>query len=246
MIWGSRNSPPISISSPRETTTSRPLARPPRASSSPPAALLATRAASAPVASRSSASAAAPRRPRAPAARSYSTAAYPAACATASFAAADSGARPRLVCSTTPVAFTTARVRLAHTPSSSPATRAASSSTSGTGPPPATTPRLASSARRAAPSTAPRPKLPARSISCGCPSSTSMLGSARRGSMVMPPLSATPGRGAQPRSRWARTIQLSGPDPRRTRWLSSPERPRRWCCSGTGGTGSRHICSCGP
>ena len=113
MISGSRNSPPISISSPRETSTSRPRASPSRARSSAPAALFTTSAASAPVASRSSASAAAPRRPRVPAARSYSTAAYPAASATAALAAADSGARPRFVWSTTPVAFTTARVRAA-------------------------------------------------------------------------------------------------------------------------------------
>jgi hypothetical protein len=191
MIWGRRNSPPISISSPLETSTSRPRASPPRASSSAPAALLTTRAASAPVAALASASAAAPRRPLVPAARSYSTLAYPAASATAARAAADSGARPRLVCSTTPVAFTTPRVRRAQSASSVPATLAASSSIPGTGPPPAAARRPAASASRAAPTTGPRPNAATRSTSTGCPSSRSIFGSRRRGSSSMPPLSAS-------------------------------------------------------
>ena len=263
MIWGSRNSPPISISSPRETSTSRPRASPPRASSSAPAALLTTSAASAPVASRSSASAAAPRRPRVPAARSYSTAAYPAASATAALAAADSGARPRLVWSTTPVALTTARVRrpapiqlpghprrqLVH-PRHRPTTGHR---------PPADAP----APRRAAPSTDDRPNVAARSTSSGCPSSTSMFGSSRRGSSSMPPLSTTTTRRRSPTPSGPRTIQ-GGPRwgepspwgyPLRTIRLSDPTqedpvavapRPlRRWCCCATGGTGRRRTSSGG-
>ena len=56
MMSGMRNSPPISISSPRETMTSRPWASVSRASSTAAALLLTTSASSAPVSRRSSAS----------------------------------------------------------------------------------------------------------------------------------------------------------------------------------------------
>ena len=107
---GSRNEPPISISSPRETTTSRPSASELSASSTAAALLLTTVAASAPVSAHNASSTSASRSPRPPPSRSYSrlTADRPAA-AIASIAGSASSARPRLVWSTTPVALTTVR-----------------------------------------------------------------------------------------------------------------------------------------
>jgi hypothetical protein len=69
---GIRNSPPISISSPRETRTCFPLASAAKASSNPAAPLFTTTAASAPVIAVSISSARWVRRSRAPLARSTS------------------------------------------------------------------------------------------------------------------------------------------------------------------------------
>ena len=69
---GMRNPPPISTSSPREITTSRPAARPARISMIAAALLLTTSAASAPVIAVISDSACTVREPRAPFSRSYS------------------------------------------------------------------------------------------------------------------------------------------------------------------------------
>ena len=107
---GIRNEPPISINSPREMSTSRPSAWVERASTSAPAALFTTNASSAPVRRRSLSRPCVERCPRVPVERSYSRLVYPAAAAiAASIAARASGARPRFVCRTTPVALSTGR-----------------------------------------------------------------------------------------------------------------------------------------
>ena len=72
MMSGIRNSPPISISSPRETSTSLRRARAARASISAAAQLFTTSASSAPVMALSIDSARDERRPRAPVPRSTS------------------------------------------------------------------------------------------------------------------------------------------------------------------------------
>ena len=100
---GRRKPSPISISSPRLITISRPAASTVAASTSAAALLFTTcTAPAAGTALASAASAPLPRRPLVPAARSNSRSVQPAAASTASLAAADSGARPRLVCSSTP------------------------------------------------------------------------------------------------------------------------------------------------
>ena len=105
-----RNPSPISTSSPRLSTISLPGASV-RAVNSSAAALLLTTCTPPAVgtARASAASAPRPRRARRPVARSNSTSVVPPAATTASSAARDSGARPRLVCTTTPVALTTGR-----------------------------------------------------------------------------------------------------------------------------------------
>src|ERR1700756_4136082 len=107
---GMRKPSPISTSSPRLSTISLPGARA-RAVNSSAAALLLTTCTppAAGTARASAASAPRPRRARRPVARSNSTSVAPPAATTASRAARDSGARPRLVCTTTPVAFRTGR-----------------------------------------------------------------------------------------------------------------------------------------
>src|SRR6266404_392710 len=104
---GTRNDPPISTNSPRDT-----MASPPAANScstrKTAAALLFTTTAGTPNSRWRSAEACASRLPRVPVPRSYSRLVYDdAASATACAAAADIGARPRLVCRTTPVALIT-------------------------------------------------------------------------------------------------------------------------------------------
>ena len=107
-----RKEPPISTSSPRDTTTSRPSARVLSASSTAAALLLTTAAAAAPVRAQRCSSTGASRSPRCPEARSISRLhALRAASHTAATASSASRARPRLVCRTTPVAFTTWRRR---------------------------------------------------------------------------------------------------------------------------------------
>ena len=106
-----RKPSPISTSSPRAMTISAAL-RPARARrrASAAAPLFTTCAAAAAGTAASSApTAPAPRGPRSPVARSSSTSHVPAATSSAARAASDSGARPRLVCSSTPVALRTGR-----------------------------------------------------------------------------------------------------------------------------------------
>ena len=105
-----RKPSPISTSSPRATTISRPCASVSATSASAAAPLFATCAAAAAGTAASSApTAPAPRGPRSPVARSSSTSHVPAATSSAARAASDSGARPRFVCSSTPVALRTGR-----------------------------------------------------------------------------------------------------------------------------------------
>ena len=109
-ISGIRKPPPISTSSPRDTSTARPNAIVRRASTRAAAPLLLTSAPPAPVNSRRRAVQWSYREPRAPASRSYSRLAYPrATLAIASSADSARGARPRLVCRITPVPLMTAR-----------------------------------------------------------------------------------------------------------------------------------------
>ena len=108
MMSGMRKAPPISTSSPRETTTSLPGARVDSVSSTAAALLLTMVAASAPVSSQISCSTRSSRSPRPPVSRSYSRlAGLVRASTTASTASCGSRARPRLVCSTVPVRLNT-------------------------------------------------------------------------------------------------------------------------------------------
>ena len=101
MISGSRNAPPISISSPREVGTSRFLARLLSTSSKAAALLLTTVAACAPVKRASRVSTWSSRSPRVPACRSNSRLlAPPATDSMASNASCGKAARPKLVCRT--------------------------------------------------------------------------------------------------------------------------------------------------
>ncbi len=149
MISGTRKPPPISTSSPRDTITSRPRASAPRASSTAAALLLTTMPASAPHAWARSVPACSWRDPRAPASRRYSRFEYPVATSAAAASEPGSmGARPRLVCTITPVAFTTRCRR----PSRSRSTRPCASATtrsSVTSAPPEAASRAASTAVRA-------------------------------------------------------------------------------------------------
>src|SRR6202451_111004 len=107
-----RKAPPISTSSPRDTTTSRRFDKVLSISNTAAALLFTTVAASAPVNSRSSGSTTSSRSPRPPVLRSYSRltgavrARSPDSCN-----AAGSSARPKLVCSTVPVRLNTTRKR---------------------------------------------------------------------------------------------------------------------------------------
>src|SRR5258708_7962607 len=106
--WAGRNPSPISISSPRLIMTPPPAPSAVAARTSAAALLLTTCTAPAAGTARARASSAPPpRRPRLPVARSNSTSVQPAAASMASRAAADSGARPRLVCTRTPAALIT-------------------------------------------------------------------------------------------------------------------------------------------
>ena len=110
MMSGMRKAPPISISSPRETTASLPLAKVLRTSRTAAALLLTTVASSAPLSSHSRPRIRESRSPRRPLSRSNSSAS---ACRIAIMAAATASsarmARPRLVCRTVPVRLNTAR-----------------------------------------------------------------------------------------------------------------------------------------
>ena len=111
---GMRNPSPISTSSPRAMIISRPAASAMATSAIAAAPLFSRCAAPAAGTAASSASTAGrPRGPRAPVPRSSSTSHVPAATSRASRAATESGARPRLVCSSTPVALSTVRSAVA-------------------------------------------------------------------------------------------------------------------------------------
>ena len=117
MISGSRNEPPISISSPRDTIVSLPSASAFSASTSAPALLLTASAASAPVSRSSQPEIWSSRSPRRPVSTSYSRVeGSRIAAAAAAIAASGNGARPRLVCSTVPVRLNTRRCDGRHQP----------------------------------------------------------------------------------------------------------------------------------
>ena len=114
----------------------------------------------------------APRRERTPAARSNSTSQWPAAATIAFTAAADSGARPRLVCTSTPVALITGVSAAARAGSSATAASATSSG--------AICPALACCwARPTAALTSGRPSLRSASARRGSASSRSVRGTRR-------------------------------------------------------------------
>ena len=124
MTSGRRKAPPISTSSPRDTTTSRPLASAAMVSITAAALLLTTVAASAPVISQISDSTKSSRSPRPPVSRSYSRLpGLPIVCSRRSIAAWGNSERPRLVWMTVPVRLTTgrklARARVSHSTRSS-------------------------------------------------------------------------------------------------------------------------------
>src|SRR5580704_12841817 len=158
MMSGMRNAPPISISSPRETITSRPSASAFSTSSTAAALLLTAVAASAPVSLSNQGAIWSSRSPRAPPERSYSSVVGERMASTAAWMASSAScARPRLVCNTVPVRLKTRRCE-GRTRSASRAShqraQAASSATSAS-------PRLASAQTRSASITSGRP---ARSI----------------------------------------------------------------------------------
>lgn len=123
---GTRNPPPISTSSPRLTMTPRSLASVANANMTAAAQLLTTSAASAPVSMVARSVTAAARGPRPPSARLNSRLVY------RSLPDADTGDRPRLVCSNTPVPLITSRAsratRLATAESRTPSTWSAGTS----------------------------------------------------------------------------------------------------------------------
>ena len=107
---GIRNPSPISTSSPRDTTTSRPSPSAATARRTAAALLLTTSAASAPVARRSASLTCAWRDPRAPDSRSSSRFEYERpTSSTRARADGARGARPRFVWTITPVALSTRR-----------------------------------------------------------------------------------------------------------------------------------------
>src|SRR5256885_421072 len=180
-ITGPRTPPPIPTSSPRLTTAAPPDPSAARASSVAPAQLLTAWAASAPNSSQRSGSTAALRCPRRPVPRSISRFEYPEATSTTrAMASSWRGALPRLVWSTTPVAFSTRR-------SLGAVSRwaRASTSASGTSSPAAAAPvrirsRAAAIAWRADTFTTVRPTRPARARIAGRASTSSTLGNSRR------------------------------------------------------------------
>ena len=181
MISGMRNDPPISTSSPRDTTASPPRASALSARSSAPAALLTTSASAAPVSSTSRSRQWACREPRVPRPKSYSSAAYPRATRVMeAIAASASGARPRFVCSTTPVALITGASD--GSANRSAAARTAASHPSGGIAPPLA--RAASTARRAAFTTSARGWSESSAATPGPARSASMDGSCRLRSVM--------------------------------------------------------------
>ena len=186
-----RNEPPISTSSPRETTTSRPGARAARASTRAAALLLTTRPASAPVSAPSSRSARRLRSPRRALAGSSSRSqAASSSGGRAAATARGSGARPRLVCRKTPVALSTrasgspraasiSAAMRAGRPATAEARSRARSDEDGAAP---SRPRRSSTMRRAWTLTGPRPYNGTRRATAGSLNSRSSDGSPRRAS----------------------------------------------------------------
>lgn len=125
------------------------------------------------------ASAPAARWPRPPVARSNSTGVFPAASINASTAAADSGARPRLVCTTTPVAL---RTRPSCERDAGKAAAAASAASSGASAPSRTRRNADPTASR----TTSRPSRPIPACKRGSAITASTRGVARRESTTYP------------------------------------------------------------
>ena len=129
-ISGMRTPPPISTSSPRLTATP-PRPASPTESASAAALFVTTSASSAPVSATRWSSASRYRRPRRPVARSSSRNSVPAAAsAAARIAASGHGARPRFVCTITPVPLST---RVGPAPPSNAASRARTSAARSSG-----------------------------------------------------------------------------------------------------------------
>src|SRR4051794_1604140 len=190
-----RKPSPISISSPRLSTISLPGARVIAVSSSAAALLLTTCAPPAAGTARASAaSAPRPRRARRPVTRSNSTSVAPPAVITASSAACDNGARPRLVCTTTPVALMTGRRLAALTGS---AATACSATCSGSISPA----RASCWAWATTDFTNARPSTRAASARRGSASSTSVRGTRLRGSPMSCPESMAEADGNRTRQR---------------------------------------------
>src|ERR1700754_1950830 len=124
--------------------------------------------------------AAAPRGPRPPVARSSSTSQVPAARSRAARAAAESGARPRLVCSSTPVAFSTGRRPVAVVGNESSTALTTASCSTGSSPR-----RARSCAAVTADLTRARPSRSAAAAIRGSARTASVRGTPRRGSTVV-------------------------------------------------------------
>src|SRR5438105_6272592 len=180
-ISGTRNPPPISTSSPRLTTAAPPDPRAARASSVAPAQLLTAWAASAPNSSHNSGSSAALRCRRRPVRRSISRFEYPDATSTTrAMASSWRGALPRLVWSTTPVAFITRWRRGAVSRWARASTSPSGTRSPGGSPPARIRSRAAAMAWRAATFTTVRPTRPARTRIAGRASTSSTLGNSRK------------------------------------------------------------------
>ena len=177
MISGSRNEPPISISSPRDTIVSLPSASAFSASTSAPALLLTASAASAPVSRSSQPEMWSSRSPRRPVSTSYSRVeGSRIAAAAAAIAASGNGARPRLVCSTVPVRLNTRRCDGRISRASAPALSATMSTT----PAPLAAARRAANAALTASSTSARPYRAIRAPPASDRRTSSTAGSAAR------------------------------------------------------------------
>ena len=183
MMSGTRKLPPISTSSPREMIASRPSASVLSARTSAAAQLFTTSASSAPVSSARRAAQCTCREPRVPASTSYSRFENPLATSRiASSATTASGARPRFVCRTTPVAFNTRRSERSSRRSSCcsmASSHADSSAGASSG-----IRRASSTADRTASVTRLRGARPSRRRTPSSRSRVSTAGRARRGSVV--------------------------------------------------------------
>ena len=186
MMSGTRKAPPISTSSPRETTTSLRWASVLSSRKTAAALLLTTVAASAPVSSATSAETRSSRSPRPPDSRSYSSAqGWRAASTIAAIASSGSVARPRLVCSTVPVRLNTGRRFGRQTVSMRASTAASSAVSSGSGAPLRTASRVAASSVRTASVTTRRPCRAVCETSAGSASRRSTAGREARFVRVM-------------------------------------------------------------